>query len=117
MTSADVALAATSGLEINSEESLNLSAGAQAGISVACGIFGLVAIAVVVVLLINRRRKRQRTGDWVSGDWNGSPVLRKYELPDLQQPQELPAQCQVELPAGILAGGTELESNFTPPKK
>jgi hypothetical protein len=92
-------------------------AGAQAGIGVACGIVGLVAIAVVVVLLINRRRKRQRTGDWVSDDWNRSSVLRKYESPDLQQPQELPAQCQVELPAGILSGGTELESSLTLPKK
>ena len=43
-------------------EGTNLSRGAQAGIGVACGLFGLAAVLAIGLLLISRYKKRHSIG-------------------------------------------------------
>jgi hypothetical protein len=103
-----------------------LSTGAQVGIGVACGLFGLAA-ALAVGLLLIRRHKKHRAA---ASEGQGQPYLlpadailpmaNKYaplDQPSPIQHQELVPQPKPELAADTTTARAELEAhNETTPK-
>jgi hypothetical protein len=53
---------------------MSLSTGAQAGIGVACGLFGLAAVLAIGLLMIKRHKKRRGISD--------QGQEQEYRLPD-----------------------------------
>jgi hypothetical protein len=86
-----------------------LSTAAQAGIGVACGLFGLAAILALVLVMMKKHKKRNASkpeshGEYTSGtpnlldDQSGIPMMsQKYvplgELNADQMKQEMPASA------------------------
>jgi hypothetical protein len=92
----------------NNDRAGKLSTAAQAGIGVACGLFGLAAILGLVLLLMKKHKKRRESRSELQGeqitrepdfssDQNGAPMVSQKYVP----PEELNAdQAKQEMPAG-----------------
>jgi hypothetical protein len=92
----------------NNDRAGKLSTAAQAGIGVACGLFGLAAILGLVLLLMKKHKKRRESRSELQGeqitrepdfsnDQNGAPMMSQKYVPL----EELNAdQTKQEMPAG-----------------
>jgi hypothetical protein len=88
---------------------MSLSTGAQAGIGVACGLFGLAAVLAIGLLMIKRHKKRRG----ISDQGQAPPMANKY-VPtgglESLQPHEHTPQPKPELSADTTAR-IELEAD------
>jgi hypothetical protein len=97
-----------------------LSTGAQAGIGVACGLFGLAAVLAIGLLLIRRHKKRRAAASGGQGqpyllpEDAILPMANKYaplDHPSPLQHQELVPQPKPELAADTTTARAELEGH------
>jgi hypothetical protein len=97
-----------------------LSTGAQAGIGVACGLFGLAGVLAIGLLLIRRHKRRRAAADGGQGQpylLSADailPMASKYpplDHPSAVQHQELVPQPKPELAADTTTARAELESH------
>jgi hypothetical protein len=76
----------------NNDKAGNLSTAAQAGIGVACGLFGLAAILGLVLLSMKKHKKRRESRSELqveqitrepdfSSDQNGAPMMSQKYVP------------------------------------
>jgi hypothetical protein len=84
----------------------NLSTGAQAGIGVACGLFGLAAVLAIGLLMIKKYKKRHGTAN--------QREEQEYRLPDATSTAPLMANKYVPVGGiGSLQPKPELSADGT----